>query len=128
MSLRSIKSWVLVFGLAIGAAACGGNSKSTCATDSDCNSGSACTTDSDCNGSNPRGKCQFAIADGCNAKGHCYEPPSNTVQCQLFTNACGCNGTAARVGCFWQDGYASAPVIPGETNALQDCPTEDGGF
>ncbi|HEX4460785.1 MAG TPA: hypothetical protein VIA18_22555 [Polyangia bacterium] len=126
MSMRSISSWVLVLGLAIGAAACGDSGGDR--GDGGVSDGASCTSDSDCNRSNPRGVCEFALADGCNAKGRCYEPPANTVECASFSNACGCDGTAARTGCQWQDGYASAPVIPGETNALQDCPTQDGGF
>lgn len=124
----TIRSVIFVLGFVIGAAACGGNDASNARNDagSDAsNDGASCTTDSECGGN--FATCIFPLADGCNAKGHCFHPTG--AVCTSFIELCGCNGTPVKYGCMWgDDEHASGPAVPGKQYYPQDCPTQDGGL
>ena len=142
----TLQRLVLVFGLLLGA--CGGSHDTQgsdmqavgdmeppiCGPGHDmlmAGIGQACTTDQDCpqptGGSSTAGQyllCNYAVADGCSAKGQCRLVHMPT--CANVTQACGCNGQpVANSACFYDPGFAGGPVMPGSTWP-QDCPGDGG--
>jgi hypothetical protein len=133
---RSILWVALVLGCAIAVSACSDNDQTTIAHDPDMqvvsdaappdlrvdpSVGRACTNDNDCN--SPFTLCEFPVADGCSAVGHCR---LSTSPCTAVRWACGCNGQMVISGaCEYDDGYAAGPVIPGGNN-YPDCPVDGG--
>ena len=93
--------------------------------------GQACTTDQDCpqptGGSSTAGQyllCNYAVADGCSAKGQCRAVPEPS--CTSIALACGCDGKAVPTGiCFYDSGFAGGPVEPG-SHYPADCPVDGG--
>ncbi|HEX4460786.1 MAG TPA: hypothetical protein VIA18_22560 [Polyangia bacterium] len=140
---------VLVFALLLGA--CGGNGNGgdahapdlqapSCGSNHDMlgtdmtvpGVGKACTTNADCppvavsGPSDPNAGelliCNYPIADGCSAVGHCELIP--LPACASITTVCGCNGQPVLEGCSYQPGSAGGPVGPGKYP--QDCPGDGG--
>ncbi len=80
--------------------------------------GAPCVTDVDCDG--PRLLlCEYKIADGCAATGHCARIIVPT--CNHVTELCGCNGNRVISGeCAYPSGYASGPTTGAPLSACGD--------
>jgi hypothetical protein len=148
MSIRKLKM-MLALALAAGMIACGSDAQSGTGTGTDLSiptdgltsgighdmtnpiDGKVCTTNADCPSgcTNPscasdQFLCNFAVADGCGAIGHCR--PVHVPTCASITYACGCDGKRVDdSACFYDSGFAGGPILPG-SHYPADC-TVDGG-
>ncbi len=90
--------------------------------------GMPCVTDQDCppndiyTGTNrPYNMrlCEYPIADGCAAVGHCFTV--HAPFCGSIAELCGCDGTIVRSGCFYlPGGYASGPTTGASALTCRD--------